>query len=202
MFDLSFIQIVMRAISLLIIMALHGYFIALIARLLGERGPEYDGKLTINPFTHMSLIGFLVGIYARAAWVKPMAIDPAEMRMGRLGLVICALGALAGTLALGYIAFALLAPVGNIGTVSVSAQLNVFLRIFANMATWFAVVNLLPIPPMTGGYVLQAIVPAAHRWLIQYVTYIAVALAVLFILTRGAGLENLIMPIVRAIGPG
>ena len=59
MFDLSFLQLLTRAIATIVVLALMGFCVAGFARLLGDRGPAYDGKLTLNPFVHMDIFGLL-----------------------------------------------------------------------------------------------------------------------------------------------
>src|SRR5262249_62270320 len=55
---------------------------------LGDQGPRYDGRLRLSPLAHIDLLGFVSGVLFSVCWIKPVAIDPAALRIGRLGLVV------------------------------------------------------------------------------------------------------------------
>src|SRR3954466_8604081 len=97
-FDLSVHQVAIRIGACLLVIAIHGLALAAIAWGLGDRGPKFDGRLTANPFRHLDLIGTPVMILVQVGWIRPIAIDPAELRFGRFGLIICVLASLGITL--------------------------------------------------------------------------------------------------------
>ena len=53
---------------------------------LGDPGPRHDGRLTFNPFAHLDILGGISAVLFSVGWIKPIAIDPAELRPGRAGL--------------------------------------------------------------------------------------------------------------------
>jgi hypothetical protein len=56
-FDLSLDQLLIRAGACVIIVTIHGAALAAIARALGDRGPQFDERLTLNPVSHLDILG-------------------------------------------------------------------------------------------------------------------------------------------------
>src|SRR5262249_38132215 len=96
--DYSLQQLVLRLVAMVFLAAVHGLAVAGAACALGDPGPRYDGRLTPHPLSHLDVLGTLAGVFS-AGWIKPIAIDPAELRTGRVGLVLVVLAGTAATLA-------------------------------------------------------------------------------------------------------
>src|SRR5690606_41429019 len=94
----SFLQILARAFATGIVLMVMGFSLAGAARLLGDRGVAYDGKLTLNPLVHIDIFAFLAGIAGRVGWVRHIPIDPEKCRGGRLGPVLVAIAAMIAAL--------------------------------------------------------------------------------------------------------
>lgn len=201
MFDLSFWQILMRVIAAIVIFTCHGAALALFAQLLGDRGPRHDGRLTLSPFAHVGPFGTLAAVTARAGWIRPMQIDAQQLRFGRVGLVICAAGALCLTLALAHLAIAARPFVIAWWPAQSSIYVFAWMGILADLSVWFVIFNLLPFPPLTGGLVLAALLPALHRRLLEHVQWISVALAALLTVTRGGWIHTVLQPLARILAP-
>ena len=97
--DLTLSQLVLRLSAFIFIVGLHGAAVAAAACALGDPGPRYDGRLSASPLAHVDLLGLLGGILFLVGWSKPVAIDPAALRPGRLGLVVVVVLAAAEALA-------------------------------------------------------------------------------------------------------
>src|SRR5438105_9123715 len=149
-FDLSVHQVAIRIGACLLVIAIHGLALAAMAWALGDRGPTFDERLTANPFRHLDLIGALVMILAQVGWIRPMAINPTELRLGLLGLIVCVLGSLVATIAAVAVLLQLRVPVlaflPNAFVPTIIAMLNET----GEMTAWFASFNLVPLPPLTG----------------------------------------------------
>ena len=52
------------------------------------------------------------------------------------------------------------------------------MRTLADVAGWTLAANLIPLPPLLGGYLLQALAPKAHEWLVKRHFFISIALLV------------------------
>ena len=69
MFDLSLHQLLIRAGACILITAIHGLTLAAIALALGDRGPQFDGRLTANPLRHLDFIGTPMMILFQLGWM-------------------------------------------------------------------------------------------------------------------------------------
>ena len=169
MLDLSLQAVLLRLVALLVLTGLHGFILALVARLLGAKGPGYDGRQTLNPFTHLDMLAIIPFILFQAGWIRPVALEHDEVRGKRAGLVAVALLGLALTLAIVVLIW-LTRPwlIAAIPDANLSAGLSTFIRTLLEMSVWFTIFNILPIPPLTGGLILQALAPAAHAVLLRY----------------------------------
>jgi Zn-dependent protease len=180
-FELSFHQLLIRAGACLLITSIHGFVLAALARVFGDRGPQFDGRLTINPIGHLDVLGAAAMILFQLGWIRPMAIDPSELRSGRLGLLVCVFGSIATTLAAVVLLLGLRIPalkyMPEASVPTVIAMLNESVE----MCIWFATFNLLPLPPLTGMHFIVAVHPSLATTLTKYSLYAAIALTVLLV---------------------
>ncbi len=189
MTDYSLQQLVLRLLAMVFIAAVHGIAVAGAAVALGDPGPRYDGRLTPNPLSHLDVLGTLAGVFS-AGWIKPIAIDPAELRTGRVGLVLVVLAGaatiLAGIVALRFARPYLLPLLPD----TTSALAFAFIETIGELGLWFALVNVLPLPPLTGSHLLVAVAPQWRdrlRRVQPYVALLLAALAVAGVITRLLG---------------
>jgi Zn-dependent protease len=197
MFDLSGQQVLFRIASALFIAGTHGYALALMARLIGDPGPGYDRRLTLNPLQQAQFLGFLSTVLFRIGWIRPMAIDHTLLRFGRAGLFLVVLGALGATLLIAE-GLWLLRP-WLLSTFSGTTAIQGLVLWFENVAmlsTAFVVFNLIPVPPFAMGHMLAGFAPRLHALLVRHIVIPALAIAVILLLADRAGL---VAPVVRAI---
>ena len=79
-FELTLSSIFLRGLAFLAITALHGLFLAGAARLLGDKGPGYDGRLHAGPFGHLDVLGMVTAVLTLWGWIRPMRIDAPELK--------------------------------------------------------------------------------------------------------------------------
>ncbi len=143
--DLSMSEIVSRIGAVLVYAWLQGLIFAALALALGDRRPQYDGRLTPNPFAQVSVWGTAVGVLFAMSWVRPLRYEPAGNRFGAWGVV---LGVLAGLAVM-----ALLVPLADLlrplalmlprtGGYAALYSINQFQLVTAGSV----LLNLLPIP--------------------------------------------------------
>lgn len=180
MFDLSGQQVLFRIAALLVIISFHGLFVALIAVWLGDKGPRFDGRVSINPMRHLEPIGALLLVIFRLGWIKPVAIDLKAFRWRFGGAAIVVLASLTLTILLAE-ALWLLRPalITSFSDSSAIRTLILMIETMARMTVWFAVVNIIPVPPLTGGLLLAAVAPTAYRFLDEKRLFIGIAFGVI-----------------------
>jgi len=178
-FDLSLQQLLIRAGACIVVIAIHGFALAAIARIMGDRGPQFDERLTLNPISHLDILGAATMILFQIGWIRPIAIDPALLRWRRLGLIVCVYASLAATLAVVVLLPALRIAVLSFMPSAVAPTVIATLNATVEMCTWFVAFNLLPLPPLTGSHVLVAARPGLAPLLAHYRVHAGVVLAVL-----------------------
>ncbi|HEV7719220.1 MAG TPA: hypothetical protein VGO70_09630 [Arsenicitalea sp.] len=181
--DLSFSQLLTRLGAYLIIVGCHGFVLAALADALGDREPAFIGRRTLSPFVQLSVPGLLSSLLFHIGWMKPLAIDHRKLRWGRGGLLVLVGVSLAVLLVLVVLLNPLRVVVtGNLTGTAAQSVLGVVQEV-QQQAVWYVLVNLLPIPGLTGGLWLQAAAPKLAAALARY--HLAFALGLLLLAVIG-----------------
>ena len=72
-----------RAPAVLIALTLHEISHGYVAYLCGDRTAKDMGRLSLNPFKHLSLIGTIMMFTVGMGWAKPVPVNPYNYRHGR-----------------------------------------------------------------------------------------------------------------------
>ena len=177
MTDLTLQQLVLRLVACVFIAAVHGFAVAAAAVAIGDQGPRYDGRLRVNPLAHLDIIGTASGVLFSVGWIRPIAIDPFELRFGRIGLAVVVAAGAAATL-LSAVALRLVRPF-LLPLLPDTASVTTFalIEIIGELSAWFAVTNILPLPPLTGAHLLAVAAPAYAKVITRIAPYSGLALA-------------------------
>lgn len=180
--DLTLQTIAFHTVALLIIVGVHGLAVAGTAVLLGDKGPKYDGRLSILPTRHVDLLGGISIVLFGLGWPKPIAVDAAELRIGRAGILVVILAGFVALLITAAVLDALVAPALTTLPDSAALTTSAFLREAASLSLWVALVSLIPVPPLTAGLLLTAFgvrVSKQAGWILAVLLFIAAASGVL-----------------------
>ena len=184
----SMIEIILTAFSLLVMLfvvfPVHECSHALAAKLLGDDTAERQGRITLNPFAHLDLMG-TIGILAFGiGWAKPVPVNPARCRKVSQKAAM-AITAAAGPMA-NFVSSLIFMIIMKVLIVSYSGSddapdalyyIIMALRIIIDIDLFNGVFNLLPVPPFDGSRVFFAFLPNKYYFAImKYEQYIMIAL--------------------------
>ena len=144
--------------SILIASTIHEYAHAWVATKLGDLTAKVNGRLTLNPISHIDPIGAIAMLIFRFGWSKPVPINEYNFeRRERDTALVSLAGPLSNVLLLLLTALInyLVKPTGLFVT---------FVMTFAMINTVLAVFNLLPIPPLDGHKIVRAFLPKQIRY--------------------------------------
>src|SRR5919112_314948 len=114
------------------------------AYLLGDDTAYRDGRVTLNPVSHLDLLGSMMLLLAGFGWGRPTPVVPSKLRGGVFGPVaVCA-------------ALYLLPPFQDSG-----GYLFILVVMVAFTNALLFVFNLIPIPPLDGSKVIFPFLPRA-----------------------------------------
>jgi Zn-dependent protease len=176
--DLTLQQLGLRLVAFVFVATVHGVTVAAAAVAMGDQGPRHDGRLTLNPLAHLDLVGTVCAMLFPVGWIKPVAIDPFALRTGRIGLAIVVAAGTAATL-LSAVALGLARPfILPLLPDTASTTAFALIDFVIALSVWFALVNVLPLPPLTGAHLLAIAAPAYHKVLTRIAPYAGLVLAV------------------------
>jgi len=166
------------------------------ANILGDSTARRAGRLTLNPFKHLDLMGsFLVPVLFYFSggfvfgWAKPVPYNPYNLRDHKWGEAkVAAAGPLSNIvlavvfgLVLRFFVFSLPSPATDILTLIV--YVNIVLALF----------NLVPIPPLDGSRLLFSVLPYHLRYIQEFIErYWLVFIAVFIFL-----MSDILSPVAR-----
>lgn len=203
LFEQSPAAAVAVALGFVVGIVLHEASHAYSAYRLGDDTAYRAGRVTLNPASHLDVLGSLMLVMVGFGWGKPTPVVPSKLRGGVFGPVAVAFaGPLSNLLIVAVCAALFLLPpfqTGYLALIVVSvAFVNALLFVF----------NLIPIPPLDGAKVIFPFLPRALDGFVdfmnQYGPFVLLGLVALSIFIPGFSpfgfVLNLMRPILELFG--
>lgn len=178
------------ALPFLLAVTLHEAGHALAATKFGDPTPRLDGRLSLNPLVHMDPIGtvaiplvaVLTGFPFLIGYAKPVMIQPANFKGNRkTAMIVTAAAGPFGNLVVAIAcAYVLRFAIGFGADGNDWIAQTMFYGVFMNCL--FMVFNLLPIPPLDGGGIVEQLLPRelaqSYRSIAPYGFFILIGIIV------------------------
>ena len=170
-FDITdVIQYGTRLLIIFTILPIHEYAHAWMAKRQGDDTALYSGRLTLNPVSHIDPIGALLLFFTGFGWAKPVPVNPLRFKKQRKGMALTALAGPVSNLIcafVGFVALKILTNTNLFNEMLVEYVLDdnyMFLLFdilyyFVIINIGLAIFNLIPIPPLDGSRILNAVLP-------------------------------------------
>lgn len=163
-------QLISGVITLLIAFTFHEFAHAWTATQFGDDTPRLFGRLTLNPLSHLDVMGSLMLLFTGFGWAKPVPINPRRIQQHSNSALM--LVAISGPLSNLILAIAAAIPL-RFGLVTPGAPAVDFLPtpytflvffVFTNLG--LMLFNMIPLPPLDGEEVLTFLLPPEleNKW--------------------------------------
>lgn len=193
--------------GVIIAITFHEFAHAFAADKMGDDTPRYQGRVTLNPLSHVDPIGFLMLIFVHFGWGKPVEINPRNFNRKMSMSAQEAIVALAGPLMNIFIALILtivlyavvtFAPVFILTRAGYLIMLTIQMAISVNIG--LGVFNLLPLPPLDGSKILMHFLPYnAKTWFINHKQIFYIVFVVLWVTNL---VSYIISPVINLVSSG
>lgn len=137
--------------------AAHG----LAAYAMGDRTAQASGRLTLDPLAHIDPWGFVCMMLLGFGWARPVPVNISQFKNRRLGMGLVAFAGPAANFVLGFFAYVVMLVIWiKFYPVSGFAEiLYLFFQYIGTLSIGLGVFNLIPIHPLDGSRILDAILP-------------------------------------------
>lgn len=150
-------------VALIVGISVHEFSHAWMANRLGDPTAASQGRLTLNPLSHLDLLGTVMIFLIGFGWGKPVPYNPANLRNGPIsgGAMVAAAGPAANIVtaaALGFL-FQNLVNFSGASIDGTAEAIATILVIVVQINVALAIFNIIPIPPLDGYRVLLRFLP-------------------------------------------
>ena len=158
--------------SFLLAVALHEFGHALMARWLGDRTPQAEGRQSLSLRSHIDPVGLLICVILAFqpifafpvgfGWGKPVKADPWKMRVGaNLGLFVVAIAGPLFSLLIGLlVAVVIRFTHVYLETNEFTLRVLQLLVVFASVNICLTLFNLIPLYPLDGYQIVYTLLPS------------------------------------------
>lgn len=204
---MELLALILTLPGVIVAITFHEFAHAFVADKLGDDTPRRQGRLNLNPLSHIDPVGFFMLIFAHFGWGKPVEINPANFNRKRSMSAQEALVALAGpvmnliiAIVLTIILFAIttFTPTFILSTTGMLIGLTLQMAISVNIG--LGVFNLIPLPPLDGSKILMHFLPYnAKTWFENNAQIFYIVFIVLWVTNL---ISYIISPVINIVSTG
>ncbi|QQK07556.1 site-2 protease family protein [Miniphocaeibacter halophilus] len=158
--NVKIIDTLAMAVALLTALVLHENAHGIMAYFMGDDTAKNNGRLSLNPLKHLSLIGTLSLFIFKFGWAKPVPINPYKFKNKRLGNFLVSIAGIMTNLILAIIFIIVFGFIKNMDVTNLFSffliQLISYLILYN---VYLAIFNLIPIPPLDGSKIIYSFLP-------------------------------------------
>lgn len=166
---------------------------------LGDDTAQREGRVTLNPLSHLDLLGSMMLFFAGFGWGRPTPVRLDKLRGGVLGPVAVAFAGPASNILIVAVCSVLFAAAFAIPALQNEVYV-LFVAAVAYINALLFVFNLIPIPPLDGSKIVFAFLPRSLdplvRTMNQYGPFILLGLVIVSIWAGLPLLSILLTPVV------
>jgi len=176
-------------VAIILALTFHEFSHALASAMMGDQTAKSLGRLTLNPLSHVSGLGFIMLLFVGFGWGKPVPFNPYNLKYHKWGPALVALAGPISNLLLAFVSGLALHYIVVLNWLPPENLLVQFLNIFVILNVILMLFNLIPIPPLDGSKVLFSFLSSP-----RYAKF------VLFLETRGPYLLLFLLILDNIIG--
>ena len=160
-------DIVIRIITLLasffavmVVLSFHEFAHAFVAYKCGDPTAKINGRCSLNPMVHFDLLGLIMFTFAGFGWAKPVPVNPLNFNHYRRGLTLTAIAGVVMNLIMAFLLFPIYKLVVlyvNIPLWPIQTFVEMLFMLLWTYSISFCVFNLIPLAPLDGWRVVEAL---------------------------------------------
>ncbi len=182
--------------AILISLTVHEYCHARMAVKLGDPTPKQEGRLSLNPFHHIDLLGFVVMMLIHFGWAKPVRVNPMYFEDPRKGMMQTAIAGPISNLIL-CAASSLLYFFSNVFNLPFFITLFFYYMTLLNIS--LAVFNLIPVHPLDGSRIVSYFAPGFASFMARNGNTVQLIFIALLILPRYIGIPDVFGTVIGTV---
>lgn len=178
------VNLLARVFIIFCVLPFHEFAHAFVAQKFGDDTARLSGRLTLNPLAHVDPFGALMIIIAGFGYAKPVPVNVGRFKRGKRKqqMALVALAGPVSNIIMAFISMTIFVGIHRITNFSSEMAYYLYLFFFyaCSVNISLAVFNLIPIPPLDGSRILNAVLPDKYYYkLMQYERYIIMLVFVL-----------------------
>ncbi len=154
------------------------------------------GRLTMNPFVHLDLVGSLALIIGGFGWAKPVIVNPTNFKDPRTDDMIVSIAGPMANILMAFIAYVIMRSLDVVGLLENESLYLVLLLIVVYNIN-FAILNMMPIPPLDGSHILMNFLPL--KWQVHIARFSIVSLLILIAILNSPIATRIFVPLQKSI---